>query len=83
MNYVIGVIAIVVAIYFLYRTVKLWPPGIYRSQMSRPSSRADIAAGLIVVVAMLASGIIILTGASLVWLLVGVAGGLLWALANA
>ena len=83
MNYVIGVIAVVVALYFLYRTVKLRPPGTYRSQMSRPSSRADIAAGLIVVVAMSVSGVIILTGASLVWLLVGVGGGLLWALANA
>ena len=83
MSYIVGVIAIGVAIYFLYRTIRLWPPGIYRSNMTRPSSRMDIIAGLLVVAAITASGIIILTGASLMWLLVGVTGGILWALANA
>ena len=83
MNLTVGIISVLIALYFIYRTVMLWPPGRYRPRMTRPSTRSDIAAGLFVVITMLFSGIAILSGLSVVWALVGVAGGILWALANA
>ena len=83
MNLAVGIISVLIALYFVYRTVMLWPPGRYRPRMTRPSTRSDIAAGLFVVITMLFSGIMLLSGLSVVWALVGVAGGVLWALANA
>ena len=83
MNLPVGIISVLIALYFVYRTVMLWPPGRYRPRMTRPSTRSVIAAGLFVVITMLFSGIMLLSGLSVVWALVGVAGGILWALANA
>ena len=83
MTLAVGIISIIVALFFLYRTVRLWPPGTYRSQSTRPSTKTDIAAGLFLVAALVVTGVAIISGGSLWWLFVGIGGGLLWAIVNA
>jgi len=83
MALVLGIISIIVALFFLYRTVRLWPPGVYRSYMTRPSTVVEIIAGLILTAATSGAGVILVSGSSWVWIFLVVAGGLVWALITA
>ena len=83
MNLAIGVISIIVALFFLYRTIRLWPPWSYRGRMMHPSTGAEIAAGLILVAATSATGIMLISGGSLLWLWIVGAGAIIWALITA
>jgi len=83
MTLVIGIISTIVALFFLYSTIRSWPPGTYRPRMMHPSTGAEISAGSLIVAATSTTGIALLTGASLWWALVGAAGILLWAIITA
>ena len=83
LNLAIGIISIIVALFFLYRTIRLWPPGTYRPRMTHPSTVAEIIGGLILVAATSVTGVVLISGDSLLWLFLVLAGGLLWALITA
>ena len=83
MALVLGIISIIAALFFLYRTIRLWPPGVYRPYMTRPSTVAEIVAGLIFVAAASGAGVILVSGSSWVWIFMVAAGGLVWALITA
>mgnify|MGYP001065133506 CR=1 FL=1 len=83
MTLVLGIISIIVALFFLYRTVRLWPPGVYRPYMTRPSTVAEVIAGLILVAAASATGVILISGGTWLWVFLVVGGGLVWALITA
>ena len=80
---VIGIISIILALFFLYTTIKLWPPGTYRGRMLHPSTGAEIVAGCLLVASTSATGIALISGAPLWWVLVGAAGILFWAIITA
>ena len=80
---VIGIISIISALFFLYRTIRLWPPGTYRGRMLHPSTGAEIVAGCLLVATTSVTGIALISGASLWWVLVGAVGILFWAIITA
>ena len=80
---VIGIISIILALFVLYRTIRLWPPGTYRGSMSHPSSGAEIVAGCLLVATTSTTGIALISGAPLWWVSVGAAGILFWAIITA
>lgn len=83
MTLVIGIISIITALIFLYRTIRLWPPGTYRPRMVHPSTGAEIVTGLILVAATSVTGIALISGGSWLWLFVVGGGAFLWAIITA
>lgn len=79
MKLAIGIILIVVALYFLVGTVRMWPPGTYRPRYLHPSTRTDIVSGLLIVAATCGSGIALISAASWWWLLMAAAAIFCWA----
>jgi len=78
MKLAIGIILLLVALWFLYGTIRMWPPGRYRSRMLWPSTRADIVRGVFLVVATCATGAALIRGASWWWLLVAGIAVVVW-----
>jgi hypothetical protein len=70
MKLAIGIILLLVASWFLYGTIRMWPPGRYRPRMLWPSTRADILRGVLLIVATCGTGVALIRGASWWWLLV-------------
>ena len=80
MKLAIGIILLLVALWFLYGTIRMWPPGRYRPRMLWPSTRADIVRGVFLIVANCVTGVALIRGASWWWLLVAVTAIVAWAL---
>ena len=80
MKLAIGIILLLVALWFLYGTIRMWPLGRYRPRMLWPSTRADIVRGVFLVVANCVTGVALIRGASWWWLLVAVLAIVAWAL---
>jgi len=78
MKLAIGILLIVVALYFLVGTVRMWPLGTYGRRYLWPSTRTDRVTGLITVAAACGTGIALICGASWWWLLVAVGAVLVW-----
>ena len=70
MKLAIGIILLLVALWFLYGTIRMWPPGTHRARMLWPSTRADIVRGVFLVVATCGTGVALIRGASWWWLLI-------------
>ena len=79
MKLAIGIILLLVALWFLYGTIRMWPPGRHRPMMLWPSTRADIVRGVFLVVATCGTGVTLIRGASWWWLLVAVIAIFIWA----
>jgi hypothetical protein len=79
MKLAIGIILLLVALWFLYGTIRMWPPGRYRPRMLWPSTRADIVRGVFLVVATCWTGVALIRGASWWWLLVAGIAIVVWA----
>jgi len=80
MKLAIGIILLLVALWFLYGTIRMWPPGRYRPRMLWPSTRADIVRGVFLVVATCGTGVALIRGASWWWLLVAGIAIVVWAM---
>jgi len=78
MKLAIGIILLLVALWFLYGTIRMWPPGRYRRRMLWPSTRADIVRGVFLVAADCVTGVALIRGASWWWLLVAVIAVVAW-----
>jgi hypothetical protein len=83
MKLAIGIISIIAGLWFLYGTIRMWPPGDYPRLMTGPSTKTDIARGVVMFIAAFVTGIALITGASWWWLLVAVATVILWAAISA
>lgn len=70
MKLAIGIILLLVALWFLYGTIRMWPPGRQHPRMLWPSTRADIVRGVLLVVAACGTGVALIRGSSWWWLLV-------------
>lgn len=82
MKLAIGIILLLVALWFLYGTIRMWPPGSRHPRMLWPSTRADIVRGVFLVVATCGTGIALVRGASWWWLLVAGIAVVVWAMAE-
>ena len=82
MKLAIGIILLLVALWFLYGTIRMWPPDRYRPRMLWPSTRADIVSGVFLVVATCGTGVALIRGASWWWLLVAGIAVVVWAMAE-
>jgi len=80
MKLAIGIILLLVASWFLYGTIRMWPPGRYRPRMLWPSTRADIVRGVFLTVATCGTGVTLIRGASWLWLLVTGIAVMVWAM---
>jgi hypothetical protein len=80
MKLAIGIILLLVALWFLYGTIRMLPPGRNRPRMLWPSTRADILRGVFLVVATCGTGVALIRGASWWWLLVAVIAAVAWAM---
>ena len=80
MKLAIGIILLLVALWFLYGTIRMWPPGSYRPRMLWPSTRADIVRGVFLVAATCGTGVSLISGASWWWLLVAGIAIVVWAI---
>lgn len=78
MKLAIGIILILVASWFLYGTIRMWPPGRHRPRMLWPSTRADIVRGVFLVIATCVTGVALIRGASWWWLLVAGISVFVW-----
>ncbi|MFO7773527.1 MAG: hypothetical protein R6V59_06295 [Dehalococcoidia bacterium] len=80
MKLAIGIILLLVALWFLYGTIRMWPPGRYGPRMLWPSTRGDIVRGVFLVVANCVTGVALIRGASWWWLLIAIISVVAWAL---
>jgi len=80
MKLAIGIILLLVALWFLYGTIRMWPPGRRRPRMLWPSTKADIVRGVFLVAATCGAGVALMRGASWWWLLVAMTAIVAWAL---
>ena len=80
MKLAIGIILLLVALWFLYGTIRMWPPGRERPRMLWPSTKADIVRGVLLVVATCGTGVALIRGASWWWLLLAVIAVVVWAM---
>jgi len=80
MKLAIGIILLLAALWFLYGTIRMWPPGRYRLRMLWPSTRTDIVRGVFLVVATCWTGVALIRGASWWWLLVAGIAIVVWAM---
>jgi len=80
MKLAIGIILLLVALWFLYGTIRMWPLGRYRPRMLWPSTRADIVRGVFLIVATCGTGVALIRGASWWWLLVAGIAIAIWAM---
>ena len=78
MKLAIGIVLLLAALWLLYGTIRLWPPGSYRPRMLHPSTSVDIVTGLLLVSATCVTGIALISGASWWWLLLGGAAIVSW-----
>ena len=79
MKLAIGIILLLVALWFLYGTIRMWPPGTQRRMMLWPSTRADIVRGVFLVVANCWTGVALIREGSWWWLLVVGLAVFVWA----
>lgn len=82
MKLAIGIILLLVALWFLYGTIRMLPPGRHRPMMLWPSTRADIVRGVFLVIANCVTGVALIRGASWWWLLVAGIAVVVWAVAE-
>ena len=80
MKLAIAIILLLVSLWFLYGTIRMWPPGSYRSRMLWPSTTADIVRGVFLVAATCGTGVALIRGASWWWLLVAGTAIVVWAM---
>ena len=82
MKLAIGIILLLVALWFLYGTIRMWPPDRRRPRMLWPSTRADIVRGVFLVVANCVTGVALIRGASWWWLLIAGIAVVAWVTAE-
>jgi hypothetical protein len=82
MKVAIGIILLLVALWSLYGTIRMWPPGRDRPGMLWPSTRADIVRGVFLVIAACGTGVALIRGASWWWLLVAGIAVVVWVMAE-
>jgi hypothetical protein len=80
MKLAIGIILLLLALLFLYGTIRMLPPGRKRPRMLWPGTRADIVRGMFLVVATCGTGVALVRGASWWWLPVAVIAVVAWAM---
>lgn len=82
MKLAIGILLLFKALWLLYGTIRMWPPGRHRPGMLWPSTRADIVRGVFLIVATCGPGVALIRGASWWWLLVAGIAFVIWVMAE-
>lgn len=80
MKLAIGIILLLVALWFSHGTTRMWPPGRYRPTMLWPSTKADILRGVLLVGVTCGAGVALIRGASWWWLLIAGIAVVVWAI---